>query len=239
MSQPSLTAPDGLPSWASISGNNLTIAANQFFVVPASTLPSDLAAAKLLANTQALNFLNAFAVTAIGTGFLVCGTACPDWSTLVWDFFALSATTPPAVNTGSVAGDTFQFDMKGRATNAQVFGGAHGSLTYTGEGCNCLLTINITSMETALNSTLKFEVVIIQDGIQILDVILQHSPFIDTNGLVVGVNVIPFTVAAGINSVIEVDGVPFNANHEIIRCGGAIGGLINGQMTFTATVSNA
>lgn len=218
------------------------------WALTAGTLPDGLSidSAGLLSGTPTSSEATSFTLTvtdadgfACSADFTINTAVCVDWSTLVWDFFHLSSTTAPAVNTGSVAGDTFEFDMLGRAVNAQVVGGAHGSLTYTGEGCNCLLTINITSMETALNSTLVFEVVINQDSVEVLHVILQHAPFIDTNGLVVGVNVIPFTIAAGVNSVIEVDGKPFTANHEIIRCGGAIGGLINGQMTFTATLSNA
>jgi hypothetical protein len=118
-----------------------------------------------------------------------------DWSTLVWDQY-VPFSTPPGTISGSGIGDSFSVDGvgPGAGMGSVGFNPVHASLTYTGPNVNCLLTINETAHAPGTNIGIN----VVQDGIPVL----QITAFAG------GVELFPFSIAAGVNSVIEVmDGI--------------------------------
>ena len=127
------------------------------------------------------------AITVTGSGL--------DWSTLVWDqYVPFYVAIPPS---GSGSGDSFFVDATGEAGNSVGFQGVHASLNYTGPSVNCILTINFTAWWTGSNLGIG----VFQDGVLKLQ-ILGYSGAI-------GIQTYPFTINAGISSLIEVKDNPF------------------------------
>jgi hypothetical protein len=113
-----------------------------------------------------------------------------DWSTLVWDQYVPFFTIVPP--SGSGAGASFSVDGTGEAGNSVGFNPVHASLLYTGPSVNCLLTINFTAWDTGSN----LGIYVLQDGVIVLQILGYFGG--------VGIHTFPFTIAAGVSSLIEV-----------------------------------
>ena len=141
-----------------------------------------------------------------------------DWSMLVWDQYVLLAN-PPGVITGSGVGATFTVDGTGPGAGmgSVAISPVHASLVYTGPTVNCLLTINQTVYSPGTNIGIN----VVQDGVPVLQIVI----------LAAGVNVFPFTIAAGVASLIEVEDGIFPASLWVV-----IGNTDSDA--FTGTFSN-
>ena len=118
-----------------------------------------------------------------------------DWKLLVWDQYTpFYIAVPPS---GSGSGDSFFVDATGEAGNSVGFQGVHASLTYTGPSVNCILTINFTAWWTGSNLGIG----VFQDGVLKLQILAYFGA--------IGIQTYPFTINAGISSLIEVKDNPF------------------------------
>jgi hypothetical protein len=118
----------------------------------------------------------------------------PDWTTMVWD---VAVILPPAPGSITAVGDTVSGNTAGDDNGA--FSGVanlHGSLSYTGGAVNCL--INVTAFLASGWAASYFTLQILQDG---------NSVYWNQN-IVPGSlpALIPFSLIAGVNSLIEVQG---------------------------------
>jgi len=182
-----LTYSGTLPSYITLD------TANSRLVLAAGTYA---ATTQAIANSTAQAELNNFGNAALTSGDLSCvapPTGCSFWSGMTWDTvtdFGNSVTTAVGeVINNTALGDTF-------GPSAGVF--IHGSLNYTGPEIDCSLTIDM-----ARTGNGSAGLIIVQDGNPILTLV-------DT-GIPNGNSVHPFTVAAGVASVLEFygnDGVP-------------------------------
>lgn len=115
----------------------------------------------------------------------------PDWTLLDWDdveFLGWSAT-------GGAGGDSFSFNLQGDpAGSSSSIVIIHGTIIYTGAAANCKLTLDLSS--NAMNGSVY--IVVMQDG----NPVLVLNGGCDTFAL--GAVIHPFSLLAGVGSVIEV-----------------------------------
>lgn len=130
--------------------------------------------------------------------FTILSAPTLDWNDMVWDIFA---ATFGGTLVGSAVGDTVIFDLTDVNSCGAIF---HGSMLYTGPVANCRVTYTTTTMNglpTPIGGC-----AIYQDSVLVRD---TADPFTGGHDVTtVGVDPFDFTIAAGVNSVIEVFGTP-------------------------------
>lgn len=132
----------------------------------------------------------------------VNNVTCPDWSTLA---FAVAPTkwhqglwlTYPLTYT--LAGGVFTIDMVNTdvSTNQCALYNSNASLLFTGGPCNCLMSVNLSSWTWPPARTGGVGFKVFQDGVQVATFSKGES---DPGGNYL----VPFSLIAGVNSVVEV-----------------------------------
>lgn len=130
----------------------------------------------------------------LGTAPAQCSMAMLDWSMLVWDTY-VPFGFPPSTVTGSAAGASFNFALLSPVPpgNNAGFQPVHASLLYTGPTQNAQLAFTLS---TLVGPNEQIDIVVAQDGALVARI--QDAPGS------VGTTVYPFTIAAGVNSLIEI-----------------------------------
>jgi hypothetical protein len=116
-----------------------------------------------------------------------------NWSQLVWtNVLATPGSGPSPVAIGVFSGANFNVAAKGTGGPPSKVE-ALGTLTFTGPAVNCKVTVTVTA--AAINGGFS----VVQDGVHRLDVVPANLP-------APGVYVLPFSLIAGVNSVVLLTG---------------------------------
>jgi hypothetical protein len=120
-----------------------------------------------------------------------------DWTQMVWDTVNFSSSGS-ATATGSAVGKVITFDLEGADNGSgSAVADIHGTLPpYTGPLASGQLDLFLSGIQFPGGATVVVQ--IIQDGVPVLTVMNASNAF------VLGHNLFPFTIAAGVNSIIEV-----------------------------------
>lgn len=177
------------------------------FSVNPMLLPDGLAmnSSGLITGTPTTADVNTFTVIVTDDNGVSCNQdfsinvneSGPNWDDLVWDnqtFFGGASAS------GFALGASFSFDLTGTSSPAgstSAFAEMHASLSYTGPAANCNLSINVQANGPvpATDGASAF-IAVYQDSVQIAALSTANPPL--------GVTDIPFAVAPGTGSLLEV-----------------------------------
>lgn len=141
------------------------------------------------ANATAQSILDGIGDDAITAGVLTCESAA---GCNIWDNMVYSLETCYGDATCSASGGVVSVSAKGGPACDYSSGfQAYGHMLYTGDELECELNVVVSGDGEA-------NFIIFQDGNEILSYVYGGTP---------GNYVIPFTVAAGVNSVLEIRGL--------------------------------